>query len=122
MSSSFDELTMNRIRLDSCKQHKFKTEGLRLQSNEKVRCTECDGEMSLIEANQYVRGFVAAGGDFSLVWEGWNEPDNEEIAVRCPQCLGKCFVEPRPNDYHDCDLCEATGYVSASKAREVLKG
>ncbi len=101
--------------------HVFETDNVKVTLGAKVRCKECGGSMSLVEANQYVRGFVAAGGDPFIMWATWGEP-GEEMQCRCPQCLGKCYVEPRPNDYHDCDLCECTGNVIVSKARNYLKG
>lgn len=35
------------------------------------------------------------------------------ISVVCPVCKGVCGVETGPNDWHDCDNCDATGKVPA---------
>ncbi len=40
---------------------------------------------------------------------------NEEAAEAknkpCPVCKGVCGIETAPNDWHDCDECDATGKV-----------
>jgi len=120
--TSFNDIATNRIKLDSCKQHEFSAASVveLIEHGQKVTCLNCEGEMHLGEANQYVRGFVAAGGNPNEVWEGWAN-EGEELICRCPQCLGKRFIETLPEDYHDCDLCESEGYVSVSKAREYFK-
>lgn len=118
--ADIDKLRLNRIRLDACPRHSFETENVQVAPGQKVRCRECGGVMSLIEANQYVRGYEAAGGDGLEVWAGWKDP-GEEVSTTCPQCLGRNYVEPRPNDFFDCDLCESSGYVNVSIARTYLK-
>ena len=32
-------------------------------------------------------------------------------SVECPVCKGVAGYETWPNDWHDCDLCDATGKV-----------
>lgn len=32
----------------------------------------------------------------------------------CPKCKGVCGFETGPNDWHDCDLCDATGKVRSN--------
>lgn len=118
--ANLEAIRLNRIKLDACPCHCFEVEGVQLAPGEKVRCSECGGFMSLTDANQYVRGFVAAGGDPLKVWASWNTP-GEEADTRCPQCIGRTYVEPRPNDFFDCDLCESTGFVKVSIARTYLK-
>tara|TARA_Y100001973_G_scaffold106643_1_gene186066 strand:- start:10823 stop:11212 length:390 start_codon:yes stop_codon:yes gene_type:complete len=123
--ADLEKIQLNQIRLDACEQHCFEVEGLTVEAiqqgfGRKVRCRNCKGEMLLTEANQYVRGIVAAGGYPLEVWANWCEP-GEEIQTRCPQCLGRTYVEPRPEDYFDCDLCESTGFVTVSTARTFLK-
>ncbi len=113
-------IRLNRIRLDSCEQHCFEVEGVEIAPGQKVTCRNCKGEMSLVHANEYIRGFAAAGGDPLKVWANWCEAD-KELETRCPQCLGATFIEPMPEDYFDCDLCEATGFVTVSTARTYLK-
>ena len=29
----------------------------------------------------------------------------------CPACNGVCGIESAPGDWHDCELCDATGKV-----------
>jgi len=123
--ADLEKIRLNRIRLDSCALHKFEVAGLTVEAiqqgfGKKVRCTECRGEMPLVEANQYVRGVLAAGGYPLEVWADFHNP-GEELQTCCPQCIGRTYVEPRPNDFFDCDLCESTGFVTVSTARTFLK-
>lgn len=32
----------------------------------------------------------------------------------CPKCKGVCGFETAPNDWHDCDLCDATGKIRSN--------
>lgn len=32
--------------------------------------------------------------------------------VVCPNCKGVCGIETAPNDWHDCELCDATGRLA----------
>lgn len=31
---------------------------------------------------------------------------------KCPICCGICGIETTPNDWHDCEHCDATGKIS----------
>lgn len=36
---------------------------------------------------------------------------NDVRVQTCPKCKGVCGFETAPGDWHDCDLCDATGFV-----------
>lgn len=38
---------------------------------------------------------------------------NDKVET-CPKCNGVCGFETGPNDWHDCDLCDATGKVRSN--------
>lgn len=111
--SHFEKIALNRVKLDCCEQHEFETHGVEVQIGKRVKCKRCGGEMSLIQANEYVRGFAAGGGNPELVWEGWSIPGYED-ETRCPCCLG--------NKKKDCSLCNGQTYISKSKAKAYLEG
>ena len=39
------------------------------------------------------------------------EEERREEMETCPVCEGVCGIETAPNDWHDCDFCDATGKV-----------
>jgi len=107
----FLAIRFNRIKLDCCKQHKFNPVTLPLNPQGKVVCMNCEGYMDLGSANQYMRGFEAAGGDSNEVWADILE-EGKEIKTRCPKCLGET---------KDCDLCNGLNFVNVSEARKFLE-
>lgn len=50
-------------------------EELRRAFNGKIVCFNCGGAMDLIKVSEYVRGYIAAGGNPNDVWPGWLNPD-----------------------------------------------
>lgn len=114
--TKFQQMRLNRIRLDACPAHCFEVEGVEVVAGEKVRCRNCKGEMSLVQANEYVRGFEAAGGDPFQVWATWNEPGAPAI-TRCPCCVG---FRDELKKVH-CVLCDRDGFVTVEVARSYLK-
>lgn len=37
-----------------------------------------------------------------------------DVVETCPKCNGVRGFETGPNDWHDCDLCDATGKVRSN--------
>lgn len=49
----------------------------------KLTCERCGGRMDMLGVNQYVRGFVAGGGNPNDIMPGWdNEPKDERSSRR----------------------------------------
>ena len=38
---------------------------------------------------------------------------NDKVEI-CPKCKGVCGFETGPNDWHDCDLCDATWKIRSN--------
>lgn len=70
----FEAIDSNRKRLDACRMHAFPSAPACIDPGEKLLCTNCGGELNTILIAQYVRGFIAAGGDPVAVAPWWNEP------------------------------------------------
>ncbi|OHD25434.1 MAG: hypothetical protein A2Y38_12800 [Spirochaetes bacterium GWB1_59_5] len=68
----------------------------------------------MIEAGVYARGFEAAGGNPDEIITNFRGDD--VTPVTCPKCKGVCGIETTPNDWHDCDLCEASGTLPRAEA------
>ncbi len=66
----WDEVKENITRLEACPRHQFEVGTV--VPGEKVRCLNCRGQMSYLDAGQYLRGYQAAGGDPTDVWPGWS--------------------------------------------------
>lgn len=72
------ELIRDNIRkLHACPRHRFKTD-VKIEFGGKVACLECGGTMDMLDASEYTRGFIAAGGDPELVYPGWTAPTIED--------------------------------------------
>lgn len=112
--SKLKRIALNRIRLDSCSQHKF--EDVKWTSNgpnpKDLICNRCKGQMSIIGVNEYVRGFASAGGNPEDILPKFFSA-NEGMQVRCPKCAVDTDSE--------CELCEGTSYIEVDKARKYLK-
>ncbi len=67
----WDDVKVNRTRLDGCKRHLWLYEKVTL--GQPIKCEHCGGTMQLTDAGMYVRGYVAAGGNPDDVWPGWNK-------------------------------------------------
>lgn len=67
----WDEVKENIARLESCPRHQFEAGTPAL--GEKIFCINCRGQMSHLDARQYLRGYQAAGGDADDVWPGWSK-------------------------------------------------
>lgn len=68
----WDEVKENIARLEACPRHQFEGR-LKPAPGEKVLCIRCNGQMSHLDANQYLRGYQAAGGDPVDIWPGWEK-------------------------------------------------
>ena len=51
-------------------------------------------------------------GKLCLESEKASKVINEEFYEECPTCKGVCGIETAPNDWHDCDKCDATGKIA----------
>lgn len=100
----------NRGKIDACPCHVFPANTV-VQFGGKVTCERCGGTMGLVEAFRYVQGYEAAGGLANDIWPNFREPTTEPTKRRgvCPRCSGNGYIEPRPQDYFDCDMCEGSG-------------
>lgn len=65
------EVKANQRRLNECKRHHFTYSTVQL--GQPIQCDNCKGTMQLTDAGQYVKGYMAAGGDPNDVWPGWFE-------------------------------------------------
>lgn len=64
-------ITANNKLLTECPKHYF-VASPPIQLGQKVICANCGGAMNLVEARQYILGYMAGGGDPNDVWPGWN--------------------------------------------------
>lgn len=105
---------INRLRLDGCKRHRFDVHAIPVALGGKAVCLECGGEMPVLELAQYVRGFMAAGGDPNDVCAGfW--PEGVALGnVHCPRCAGS-RVDPDAERIV-CDLCRGAAYLPVAWA------
>lgn len=127
--SSFERIKANHAKLDACPRHDFGEIG-EVTFGMKLTCKRCGGEMHAIRANDYARGYEAAGGNPDEIIANFKEGQHGEEAVTCPVCNGVCGVDVAVNmnegcdpqddcyapDWHDCDFCDATGTVARIKA------
>jgi hypothetical protein len=67
----YEGIRQNRTTLDNCPKHRFSCEQVTITLGVKLRCLECGGDMILTEIAQYIRGYVAAGGDANEIWPGY---------------------------------------------------
>lgn len=69
----WDRVTTNNQKLNDCPRHKFNGElpPREQRFNAKITCEHCGGEMRLIDVNQYIRGWIAHGGNGNEIWPGW---------------------------------------------------
>jgi hypothetical protein len=76
----YREVQANRAALDACPRHLFPNTltpaEIKVAFGGKVTCEHCNVKMGLIEIAQYVRGFIAAGGDPNVVWPGYTCPNS----------------------------------------------
>lgn len=103
---------INRLRLDGCKLHRFDLAQIPVALGAKAPCLECGGEMPVLEVAQYIRGFMAAGGDPDTVCAGFWPVDVPYGAVHCPACNGSGQV----NNCGVCSLCDGSGHMKPAKA------
>jgi hypothetical protein len=67
--SLLSALRENRRKLNECNRHRFPQGSVRL--GQTLQCTKCHGTMSRVDAEQYIRGYIAAGGRGDDIWPGW---------------------------------------------------
>lgn len=56
----------------ACPKHHFSHQGPWI-IGQKIRCDACGAEASLVDIGNYIRGYVAAGGDARDVMPAWGE-------------------------------------------------
>ena len=61
----------NRRKLDECKRHLFHLPKPPYILGQRATCEHCGGSLGLVEVNQYVRGYEAAGGNCDDVCPGF---------------------------------------------------
>lgn len=69
----FEQVKVNIARLHSCPRHKFDQGNVSVGLGKKVVCVNCHGEMGLMQAAEYIRGYEAAGGNADDVWPGYHK-------------------------------------------------
>ena len=70
MNELWREVQANLRAMEACKRHRFTEELVRV--GQKIVCQECGAEMRLTDIGQYIRGYIAAGGNASDVWPAWS--------------------------------------------------
>lgn len=82
------EAQANVEKLNCCPRHLFEMTDEQVNAGpaalfgKKLTCQRCKGRMDMINVNQYVRGFAAAGGNPNDVLPGWNNDDTTETRRR----------------------------------------
>jgi hypothetical protein len=70
----WDQAVTNNQKLNDCPKHYFTAELPppleRFQA--RITCERCGGQMRLLDVNQYIRGYVAAGKNPNDIWPGWS--------------------------------------------------
>lgn len=69
-AAAVDEMKENRRRLRSCGWHRFE-EQPRPVAGVHLECIHCKGQMPVLEAFAYVRGYMAAGNDPRRIAPWW---------------------------------------------------
>lgn len=76
------EAQANVDKLNECPRHHFEMTDEQVAAGPaalfgaKLTCARCKGRMDMLGVNQYVRGFVAAGGNPNDILPGWNDEQN----------------------------------------------
>lgn len=70
----YEKIRANQRCLDACPRHRFNLHDPPYRFGQKITCEVCGGEMCMIQAGQYARGYAAAGRDIEDVMPGWNKP------------------------------------------------
>lgn len=82
------EAQANVARLDGCSRHHFEMTDEQVNAGpaalfgKKLTCQRCKGRMDMLGVNQYVRGFMAAGGNPNDILPGWNNDERTETPRR----------------------------------------
>lgn len=122
--SSFERIKENRAKLDACPRHDF-GELPEIVFGLQLKCKRCEGLMDATRANDYARGYEAAGGNPDEIIANFRGGTHNEELVNCPVCNGVAGVDVSEGilegpDWHDCDFCDATGKVERQKALAYL--
>lgn len=68
------EAVENGRKLNSCSRHRFpRCTAEHCQVGAKITCELCDGTMRTVNAQLYVKGYIAAGRSSDDVWPGLND-------------------------------------------------
>lgn len=102
---------INQIKLDGCTRHRFNVELIPVALGAKAVCLSCGGAMPVLEVAQYIRGFIAAGGDPEAVCPGFWPVDVPYGVVHCPACNGVGV-----SDEQTCGLCNGSGHIKPAQA------
>lgn len=74
MTSAFHgPLHDNRLKTDNCPKHFFNPANTDVVIGAKLTCTVCGGKLHLIDINQYIRGYEAAGNNGNDILPGWRD-------------------------------------------------
>lgn len=79
MQKLIEEVKANTARLKLCTLHQFpaypplKSQGSRSLPVRHLTCIRCGGQVDVINAIYYVRGYVAAGGNAEQIIPNWSE-------------------------------------------------
>jgi hypothetical protein len=67
----WEEVKINIAKLNGCPRHRFEDETVIL--GQRICCVNCGGNISLGDISHYIKGFVAAGGEASVIWPAYHD-------------------------------------------------
>lgn len=123
-SPLFSEVKARRVCLDACPRHSFDLGPMPFSIGDKANCLRCGVPMSLTNIGDYIRGYIAAGGDPCDIVKDWYGEDVSSAHlwhsvehVRCPHCSGTGSTS-----HQDmlCDLCFGRGSLDREAALSYL--
>lgn len=81
-NAAWQRINDNRVKLDACPRHLFDELPLEvIRLGGKIECRRCGGLLDLLELNQYIRGYEAAGKSGNDILPGFREDDPEAEVV-----------------------------------------
>jgi hypothetical protein len=66
------EIRSNSEKLNACPRHHYDPPA-ELKLGMKLTCTVCGGTLGLTDIGQYIKGYMAHGGESSDIWPGWGK-------------------------------------------------
>ncbi len=81
VNTAWAEAVANVEKLNACPRHHFEMTDEQVKAGPaalfggKLTCLKCNGRMDMLHVNQYVRGYMAAGGNANDIMPGYNDDD-----------------------------------------------